>query len=79
MEERGDKMGVVEERETINKASHRNVKEGGGRWGRERERKEGWESSDLTDLREMGQEDRQAGRQTYGRSLCLLVSALSIC
>lgn len=58
------------ERETINKASPRNVQEGGGRWG---ERKEGWESSDLTDFRKMEQEDRQADR--HG----LLVSALSIC
>ena len=44
-------------RETINKASPRNVQEGGGRWG---ERKEGWESSDLTDLRKMERGDGQA-------------------
>lgn len=41
---------TVEERETINKASPRNVQEGGGREG-------GWESSDVTDLRATGQED----------------------
>lgn len=34
------------------------MQEGGGRWG---ERKEGWESSDLTDFRKMEEEERQAG------------------
>lgn len=47
------------ERETINKASPRNVREGGGQWG---EMKEGWESSDLIDFRKMEEEDRQADR-----------------